>query len=1206
MKMTTSREILCAVALLAASCAHAGRSYYQYEMAENETFELALDNVTNTFYNANGAARGHIFVAESGCTVKFLPGAAPGGVATIYASFLASKGDLTLDLSALSDYSEVWFRGSVRSDGNMSDTIGETTGRVRVVGRDRLLVGTSKRGSDTDINYPFLHTDFVFDSPTATGLVLTNDVSLMSLPSSCDMAVSDGARIGLVGNNLLGLGVSDTLTLTNHDVYLLRKTSVPTNTTVAVPAGRALYYRPVGIQNYYEWGGNGNNTFDFNVSLQDSSARFKLINNSQDNYIRGTVSGTGGIEMLGTGSAYFLGDVAIDGAITWYTTGKLHFRGTAGGPNAVFAMDVAKSGVFFEPGANDALPGVAEVAALSGVATNCLVHVCRRRPLNIASASGKFGIVSDDGGKVVIGSLAAGAEVALSARVELQINAMGEGAKVYLVSAGARKDWSVTGPASGERVSLQLVPLVEGGTLEVGGRLDLGALDGFEAVNVAEDADVAFTPAAGTRIGGRGANISLGGATSDSWKSKVALWVDASAPESFEYVKDVWSNLSPAPVVTTGGVTYDQILGWKDVRPERRTYQFRNNRFSNATAWNNTGGAAANVCPYVVPNGIGTNCYVSMSGNSRYLRITSYNTMTKKNLATEYAIVVFGSQSGGGVAMLASTNAVFGRATAGNQAAQATQYAITTNSFDAYVDGVATNTSEATFNGGWQIVSLDTKGNAVSGIGYAIETSGNLSGTRGYTQYAEILLFSEAPTAEERRAVEEYLAAKWNIQLGGEPVSRRLVLSGSGELALAQDVEASGLFTGTVNLNGHKLSLPEGRFPFTEGELPSEGRSIWADPSLAGAVNLSSDPEKPLEMERLYMRNEEGVRNLDGALVFIPPINGDGKTDRRPVISSGARAAGSASTWLDFTDYYGDGWGNTLCLRTLPTDPPELINSTGNTSRNARTGFFVLDSSYGGGTPFADRLNANNVIAARPSSDPNGWDSPIWAEASSNYVRAAATYLDGVQVDGSTTGFSGRPEVLSFQFDRPVEIKGVGYYGGDWASKPNREILGEIIVYNTELEDETRERIEAYLMKKWLGRMPDGFVDFRDLEVAGTGVVEVPSVDALPRFAAGFSGTVSVTGGLSFAIDASGEVVNAVNVPGVTFALPSPCAVSVALDPTAPCGTYTLLTCAGFGEGQAFASVAVTGRDNVTARLIATGGVLSLDVIPQGTMILFR
>ena len=143
-------------------------------------------------------------------------------------------------------------------------------------------------------------------------------------------------------------------------------------------------------------------------------------------------------------------------------------------------------------------------------------------------------------------------------------------------------------------------------------------------------------------------------------------------------------------------------------------------------------------------------------------------------------------------------------------------------------------------------------------------------------------------------------------------------------------------------------------------------------------------------------------------------------------------------------------------------------------------------------------------------------------------------------------------------------------------------------------------------MKKWLGRMPEGFVDFRDLEVTGAGVVEVPSMDALPRFGAGFSGTASVTGGLSFAIDASGEVVNAVNMPGVAFALPSPCAVTVALDPKTPCGTYTLLTCAGFGEGQAFAPVAVTGRDNVTARLIATGGVLSLDVIPQGTMILFR
>ena len=235
---------------------------------------------------------------------------------------------------------------------------------------------------------------------------------------------------------------------------------------------------------------------------------------------------------------------------------------------------------------------------------------------------------------------------------------------------------------------------------------------------------------------------------------------------------------------------------------------------------------------------------------------------------------------------------------------------------------------------------------------------------------------------------------------------------------------------------------------------------MWIDPSYAGAVNLSADSAKPLEIERVLQRDNAGIKGNSGAAAIIPSIKADGTVDRRPVVSAGARAAGSAATWIDFTDYYGDGWGNTFCLRSLPTDPPEQINSAGNTSRNAMTGFFVLDSSYGGGTPFADRLNANNVIAARPSSDPNGWDSPIWAAASSNYVREAATYLDGVQVDGSTSGFSGRPELLSFQFDRAVEIKGVGYYGLDSSSRPNREILGEIIIYNTALEDETRERIE--------------------------------------------------------------------------------------------------------------------------------------------------
>ena len=178
----SERRVLacCAAGLLAASCAYAGRSFYQYEMADGETFDLALDNITNTFYNVGNTAIGHLFVANSNCTVRLLPGANPGGVAKIYASFLAYKGDLTLDLSELSDYSKVWFRGSARSDDQNNVTIGAKTGRIHIVGRDRLIVGTATRGDETSINYPFLHTDFVFDSPDVPGIVLTNDVSLMS------------------------------------------------------------------------------------------------------------------------------------------------------------------------------------------------------------------------------------------------------------------------------------------------------------------------------------------------------------------------------------------------------------------------------------------------------------------------------------------------------------------------------------------------------------------------------------------------------------------------------------------------------------------------------------------------------------------------------------------------------------------------------------------------------------------------------------------------------------------------------------------------------------------------------------------------------------------------------------------------------------------------------------------------------------------
>ena len=1210
-EMRVAKAAVLCFSLFLAGASFAGRSYYLYEMAEGETFDLALDNVTNTFYNASGAARGHLFVANSNCTVRLLPKANPGGVATIYASFLADKGDLTLDLSALSDYSEVWFRGSVRSDGLKNETIGEKTGRIHIVGRDRLIVGTATRGDETSINYPFLHTDFVFDSPDAPGIVLTNDVSLMSLPATCATTVADGARVALIGSNLPGLGVSETLALTNHDVYLVRKASLPTNTTVAVPAGRELHYRPIGMQNWFEWGGEGNNTYDFNVDLQDPTARFVMINNSNGNNIRGTVSGTGSVEMFGTGETYFLKDVTLNGIVSWKTTGKLIFRAKAGGENATFAMDTAECKAYFQPDGYGTRPASASIGALSGVATNCLLHVYNRGTLNIGSASGSFGIASEGGvSKVVIGSLAAGAVVHLPAGVELVIGSIGEGAKVHLAPNGARKAWTVTGPADGERQPLILVPLVEGGTLTVGGRLDVGALEGFAEVDVAEGSEVMLNVSAGTRIGGRGAHIAMGKAT-DSWKSKVALWVDAAATNTFQYVSDVWGDdLTPAPVVTTGGKTYRQLLGWKDVRSSQRTYQFRNVRFTTANSWKSAGDAAATVCPYVVPEGIGTNAYVSMLSNNRHLRLTEYGTTTKRNLKTAYAIVVFGSQGGGGGALFASTNSVFDRAlnpkTEINKPASATAYTITTNSFDAFVDGVATNTSQATFNGGWQIISLDTRGEAVSGIGYMREDGSGAPPGRGYTQYAEIILFSEAPTAEERRAVEEYLAEKWQIDLGGTPISHRLVLSGSGELSISQDVTVEGLFSGTVNLNGHKLTLPAGRVPFTESEIPAGGRTIWADPSIAGAVNLSTNPATPLEVERIFLRDNDGLRNLDGAQTLISPIKEDGTLDRRPIISAGARAVGSAATWIDFTDLYGDGSGNTMCLRTLPTDPPERIDSSGNITRVVRTGFCVLDSSSGGGTPLSDRLNVNNVIAARPCGDPDGWDSPIWAAASSNYVREAATYLDGVQVDGSISGFSGRPELLSFQFDRQIEIKCFGYYGHDTAARPNREMLGEILLYNTALDDETRERIEAYLMKKWLGRTPEGFVDFRGLEVTGAGEVEVPSLDALPRFGAAFAGTVSVTGPLAFSIDASGNVVNAVAVTDATFNLPNPCAVTLTLDSAAACGTYTLMSCAGFQAGQTFELASVTGRENVTVHLVSSGGTLRAEVLPKGTLVIVR
>ena len=185
---------------------------------------------------------------------------------------------------------------------------------------------------------------------------------------------------------------------------------------------------------------------------------------------------------------------------------------------------------------------------------------------------------------------------------------------------------------------------------------------------------------------------------------------------------------------------------------------------------------------------------------------TLYDDYHTGAVTSEYAIVVFGSQNGGGMALMGNASGAFNRSAIGNTAAKAASIGISTNAFETYVDGSAVDPTVTAFNGGWQIISMKTEGNPVSGFGFGSAYTAD----RGYCNYAEVLVFSDALNERERKDVEKYLADKWDIAIshgGVEPLPQELTLSGTGTITLTADTTIHGTFGGNIDVNGFDLTI---------------------------------------------------------------------------------------------------------------------------------------------------------------------------------------------------------------------------------------------------------------------------------------------------------------------------------------------------------------------------------------------------------------
>ena len=562
-------------------------------------------------------------------------------------------------------------------------------------------------------------------------------------------------------------------------------------------------------------------------------------------------------------------------------------------------------------------------------------------------------------------------------------------------------------------------------------------------------------------------------------------------------------------------------------------------------------------------------------------------------------IMVYGSQNGGGTEIIGTKGKVLLREDGLDNPI------VSSGDFDAWVDGEKKDLTQTCFNGDWQVISVKLPSTTLYGLGYSDGTYNNC----GNQYWGDVLVYTNDLADVERVAAEKTLAAKWGITYkGGAVAAAGAQLTGTGTVEIEDDMVFAGNFAGTLRLaNGAKLTIPsEAKLPYGVGDIPTENLVGWYDPNEISTVIFNKGT--PLEIVRIKDRTGGSK----------PTLYGSGC--RAPHAELGARGTGPSMTWVDYNDLmaYRTGsagyQGNVMRLVPTPTSSTQQ-------AYDVQTGFIVQDSSRGGGTPFACDIDSKGkkTVAIRQTNYP---ETQIYSANTMAALQNGGIWLDG-QTRANADGFTGRPEVFAFEAkDTTIPLLCFGaYYNsegdkdayfldsktvkGSWVG----EVQGEILLYSTALSDEVRDGINAYLMGKWLGRLPAGYVDPRAMTVTGSGSVDAPSAAMLPKFAADFAGTVAAADGdMAFTL-ADGALSGAFDFGNGTYEIPADSTVTVDFPTRRKLGKYVLLS-AGSLTGDV-PQLVITGDEiNVGDRgrisLAIEDNKLVLNVAGAGLMLMVR
>lgn len=1060
-------------------------------------------------------------------------------------------------------------------------------------GSGEILFGSA--GADSNF-LPF-NVDVAFSGVAdPAGVTFRDRSTVVASPTSCVWRVADGAVIALAGTNNLGVG---DVVLTNHSIYVLTKTAVANDATIRVQGTNlTASIKPCTIDaSGVWWGFPATYTNDIALEGENATVTFPLNSNF---YLQGAISGTGTVVKTGSARAEILEGSDFVGTVLC-SQGTLVFDSvSAGHSNNTVTVGANATLALYPPGYG-ATETVTWMKRLEGSSASGKVYLPVKQTLVVDTLEGTLGVEGGNASSSVlhINTLGSNAVISLIKNVTVEVDHIEPGASINLADESTSLAVTGTGNTLGKLT-------LASGEIAVSGAFTVSELTGSGTLVKSGDAllDIQFsTLTGGIRIGaGTVRCVTDLLPTNSVLNTLPALWLDASAENVFTQYKTY--------TFTNGFMVIER---WNDCRAGAPGYFYQDR---GQDQWQ--------TYPYVMTNNQNGLSVVSFGSYQTTLppayesRLEARRGFLNPILTPRTVVMVFGSQNGGGAAAIGvktGTNAFArGGASAADYRNPATPILLN-GGYACWTNGLSVGATGTGMSGGYQLLSVSTVGQPVGALGWSTSYQ-----NAGGQNYGEVLMYTNDLTTLQRVSVEAYLAKKWNLpyvavrlaevavaagatlEVGGScTVSNvtgigRVIVSGSATVSL------SSLFAGSIEMAGGELALSDMPDVPDQTVVPADNLAVWFDPCQTNRIVFGSEvtPERPLAVAGLYDRTTDSRYLLGTCGTDLLTA-----VDRRPWLAVTNGPLGKTQYWIDFANNYGDTRGNTLRLNTNPSYIG--TQTTMQVPTNVQSGFIVLDSSRGGGVPITYDVSATQVITR---DNPQSVTSAVWGAGTTTSLKSGATYLDGKPINGATHGYSGTTELLSFVATNIFQAAYFGYYGGDNVATPNRERLGEIILFDTVLDDGTRADIEAYLMKKWLGKARSGYADMTEATVSGSGAVQAVRPSQLPAFDAGFAGSVALSGtafDYTLTTNALGEYVMlpASAIPGtLSVAAAGTLTVNFAVKPSA--GTYTVITYGAItGNGFANWTLNTTGSKPVgTVFLKATDTVLNLAVSSPGTLIL--